>query len=89
VRPLVGVNARDLETLAVARELHLALARHLPAGVPCVAESGISPPAGARAVAEAGYRLALVGSALMRAADPVAEASALLEAGRACARRKR
>jgi hypothetical protein len=40
-------------------------------------------------VAEAGYRLALVGSALMRAADPVAEASALLEAGRACARRKR
>ena len=84
---LVGVNARDLETLAVARGRHHALARKLPPGVPSVAESGVTSPEHARAAAEAGYRLALVGSVLMRAADPIAEASALLEAGRAGARR--
>jgi indole-3-glycerol phosphate synthase len=80
---LVGVNARDLETLAVVPGRHLALAPHLPAGVPCVAESGITSPSDARAAAAAGYRLALVGSALMRAADPRAAARALLDAGRA------
>ncbi len=82
-RLLVGVNARDLETLEVVPGRHLGLARYLPRAVPCVAESGIASPADARAAAEAGYRLALVGSALMRAADPVASARALLEAGRA------
>jgi len=87
-RVLVGVNARDLETLAVVPERHLALARYLPPGVPCVAESGIASPADARAAAEAGYRLALVGSALMRAVDPVAVASELLEGGRSGVRRR-
>jgi len=84
---LVGVNARDLDTLAVVPGRHLALARHLPVHLPCVAESGIAGPDDARAAAEVGYRLALVGSALMRSADPVAEAGALLEAGRRGARR--
>ena len=79
---LVGVNARDLATLHVLSGRHLALAPHLPRGVPCVAESGIATPDDARAAAQAGYRLALVGSALMRAADPVAAAGALIAAGR-------
>jgi indole-3-glycerol phosphate synthase len=84
---LVGVNARDLDTLAVIPGRHLALARYLPVHFACVAESGIAVPDDARAAAEVGYRLALVGSALMRSADPVAAAGALLEAGRAGARR--
>ncbi|MGH8270141.1 MAG: hypothetical protein ACRES1_08730 [Steroidobacteraceae bacterium] len=40
-------------------------------------------PEDARQVAEAGYDLALVGSALMSGADPAALASAMLSAARA------
>lgn len=82
---LVGVNARDLETLAVDRERLLALAPSLPQGAVCVAESGIESVADTRAVAAAGYRLALVGSALMRAREPASAARELLSAGRAAA----
>jgi indole-3-glycerol phosphate synthase len=67
---------------------HLVLARRLPPGVACVAESGIAAATDARAAAEAGYSLALVGSALMRAPDPLATAGELLAAGRAAVRRK-
>jgi len=82
---LVGVNARDLTTLAVERERHLVLARELPAGAPAVAESGLETPAQVAAVAAAGYRLALVGGALMRASAPEELAQELLLAGRAAA----
>jgi len=84
---LVGVNARDLRTLEVSPERHLTLAPLLPSGVPCVAESGIESPSDARAAVTAGYRLALVGTALMRAPDPSARGRELLEAGRAMADR--
>ena len=82
---LVGVNARDLATLAVDPCRHLALSGALPHGVLRVAESGLMTPSDARAAALAGYDLALVGSALMRAADPVAAARALIAAGREAA----
>jgi len=55
-------------------------------GVPWVAESGVGGADDARRVAAAQYRLILVGSALMRAADPAALARELLEAGRAARR---
>jgi indole-3-glycerol phosphate synthase len=80
---LAGVNCRDLRTLAVVPERLLELAPLLPAGVPRVAESGVGSPAAARAVAAAGYELALVGSALMQGEDPEALAAQLLAAGRA------
>ena len=80
---LVGLNARDLGTLQVDRERCLRLAARLPGGVPAVAESGIESADDARAAAQAGYTLALVGTALMRASDPAAEIRALLAAGRA------
>lgn len=79
---LVGVNARDLATLRVDPHRHLALAERLPAGVPAVAESGLASPADARAVARAGYRLALVGETLMRAEHPARALRAMIEAGR-------
>jgi len=83
---LAGVNARDLVTLQVVPARLEQLARHLPAGIPRVAESGVVTAADARRMAEAGYDLALVGSALMSGDDPAALASAMLSAARAARR---
>ncbi|NGP52854.1 indole-3-glycerol-phosphate synthase [Thioalkalivibrio sp. XN8] len=83
---LVGVNSRDLRTLAVDPSRLERLAPRLPAGVPAVAESGLHTPADAATAAALGYRLALVGTALMRAEDPGTLAGAMLAAGRNQAR---
>jgi len=83
---LAGINCRDLATLEVVPGRLIELAPLLPRDVPCVAESGVASAADAARVAAAGYRLALVGSALMRSDDPAALAQALLVAGRAAAR---
>jgi indole-3-glycerol phosphate synthase len=48
-----------------------------------VAESGIASAADAGAAAAAGYRAALVGNALMDAADPQRLVREMVEAGRA------
>jgi indole-3-glycerol phosphate synthase len=79
---LVGVNARDLTTLRIDPARFAALAPRLPAGVPAVAESGLTRPDDARALAGAGYRAVLVGGALMRASDPEAFIAETLRAGR-------
>jgi indole-3-glycerol phosphate synthase len=79
---LAGVNCRDLGTLEVVPGRLLELAPLLPPQVPHVAESGVECGADARRLAGAGYGLALVGSALMRSADPAALIRSLLEAGR-------
>lgn len=79
---LVGVNTRDLRTLAVDPERLARLAPRLPAGVAAVAESGLHTPADAAAAAALGYRLALVGTALMRAAEPARLVKDMLAAGR-------
>ncbi|HEY2036095.1 MAG TPA: indole-3-glycerol-phosphate synthase [Steroidobacteraceae bacterium] len=80
---LAGVNSRDLVTLQVIPARLEQLALHLPTGIPRVAESGVATAADARRMAEAGYDLALVGSALMSGDDPAALASAMLSAARA------
>ncbi|HET9472990.1 MAG TPA: hypothetical protein VFO82_03800 [Steroidobacteraceae bacterium] len=82
---LVGVNSRDLVTLKVVPGRLDALAASLPTQVRRVAESGVATAADAARVAAAGYDLALVGSALMSAADPARLAGAMLAAGRAAA----
>jgi len=79
---LVGVNTRDLATLAVRPERTLALAPKLPRGYPAVAESGIEGPTALRATVRAGYTLALVGTALMRAPRPAQAVAELVAAGR-------
>jgi len=84
-RMLLGVNCRDLRTLKVDFGRFAALAPYLPREVPCVAESGVESPAQAARVAGLGYGVALVGSALMRAADPGSLVRDLLAAGRASA----
>lgn len=80
---LAGVNSRDLATLQVVPSRLEQLARSLPTGIPRVAESGVASAADARRVAQAGYDLALVGSALMSGDDPAALAGAMLNAARA------
>lgn len=80
---LVGLNTRDLRTLQVDVGRLGRLAAEFPPGAPAVAESGQESATDAATVAAQGYRLALVGSALMRAPDPGALAAAMIAAGRA------
>jgi len=79
---LAGVNCRDLRDLQVRFERFVELGPHLPRHLKTVAESGIGSAANVEAVVEAGYRLALVGSSLMSAADPAAALAGLIAAGR-------
>src|SRR5216684_7952456 len=67
---LIGVNCRDLQTLRVVQERFAALAPLLPAGWPAVAESGVASGLDARRMQQLGYRLALIGTALMACEDP-------------------
>jgi len=78
---LVGVNARDLESLEVddGRFERLAPALARP-GRLLVAESGIRTAEDVRRLARAGAGAALVGESVMRAADPVAAVRGLVEA---------
>jgi indole-3-glycerol phosphate synthase len=69
---LVGVNCRDLQSLEVAPNRFAELALRLPAGWPAVAESGVATGADARRMRRLGYRLALIGTALMSREDPAA-----------------
>ena len=86
-RMLIGINCRDLRTLEVDFPRFETLADQLPATLPWVAESGVQTVEQVRHVAGLGYRLALVGTALMRSVDPSAAAAALISAGRSDAGR--
>jgi indole-3-glycerol phosphate synthase len=76
---LVGVNARDLATLAVDPGRFAAVRQALPAGTVLVAESGIRDRAGVRAAADAGADAVLIGEALVRAPDPTRAIRDLLD----------
>ena len=82
---LLGLNTRDLATLKVSPGRLAELAGDFPPALAAVAESGLVEPADTAAAAAQGYALGLVGTALMRAADPGAHLGALLEAGRGAA----
>ena len=69
---LIGVNCRDLQTLQVVPDRFAELAPRLPHGWPAVAESGVASGKDARRMRRLGYRLALIGTALMSREDPVA-----------------
>ena len=79
---LMGLNCRDLETLEIDFERFYQLRSRMPFDWPCVAESGVQAPQDAARVAKLGYRLALVGTSLMRRPDPARAVAELLEAGR-------
>lgn len=81
-RLLIGVNSRDLATLKVVPGRLEELVGRLPPGVPRVAESGVGTAEDAARLARAGYQLALIGSALMTAADPQQLLAGIIAAGR-------
>jgi indole-3-glycerol phosphate synthase len=70
---VVGVNARDLDTLAVDRDRQLELVASLPETVVRVAESGVGSRADVEAARDAGADAVLVGTALMRNPGLLAE----------------
>jgi indole-3-glycerol phosphate synthase len=83
---LVGINCRDLTSLRVVAKRFEELAPRLPPGVPAVAESGVATPADARRVRELGYRLALIGTALMAREDAGGLLAEMLAAARTVSR---
>jgi indole-3-glycerol phosphate synthase len=80
---LVGVNSRNQRTLEVDPDRLARLAPLLPDGAVAVAESGLHGPEDAALASSLGYRVALVGTALMRDGNPDALISDMLAAGRA------
>ncbi|NJO12983.1 MAG: hypothetical protein HC872_05400 [Gammaproteobacteria bacterium] len=79
---LVGLNCRDLDTLAVDLVRLEELADELPSGHPHVAESGVQSLEDVKTVVDIGYRLALIGTTLMSSPDPRNLLGQMLAAGR-------
>lgn len=69
---LIGVNARDLTTFELDRELFATLVDRLPAGVIRVAESAVRTAEDVAHYRRAGADVVLVGEALVTGGDPVA-----------------
>ena len=74
---LIGVNARNLKTLAVDGDTFGRLAPLVPDDRVKVAESGISAPADVRRFVGEGARAVLVGEALVRDGEPRAAVAAM------------
>lgn len=82
---LIGVNSRNLQTLALDPLRIKRFGPLLPGGVTCVAESGQHTAEDAADVVAWGYDMALVGTALMRADDPTTLIGEMLASGRGVA----
>jgi indole-3-glycerol phosphate synthase len=79
---LVGLNCRDLQTLAIDVERFGAVCDQMPREFPSVAESGVGSAADIVRVVEWGYRVALVGTTLMNSPEPKKLVADLIAAGR-------
>jgi indole-3-glycerol phosphate synthase len=80
---MVGVNNRDLETLAMDADTSVRLLPRIPAGLVAVAESGVRARADVERYAAAGADAVLVGSSISASADPAAAVRALAGVARA------
>src|SRR5690348_1759792 len=78
---VIGVNARDLTTLKVDREVFGRLAPMIPARVVKIAESGIRNPRDLFAYAAAGADAVLVGESLVTGKNPRSAVADLVTAG--------
>jgi indole-3-glycerol phosphate synthase len=78
---LIGLNARNLHTLEVDRDVFGRIAPGLPVGVLKVAESGVQGAGDLLAYAAAGADAVLVGEGLVTSADPEAAVRELVTAG--------
>ena len=79
---LVGLNCRDLQTLAIDIERFGPLAGEMPREFAAVAESGVGSTADVMKVVQWGYRVALIGTTLMNSPEPKKLVSDLLKCGR-------
>lgn len=77
---LIGVNARNLSTFELDRDLFGSLAEHFPTGAVKIAESAVLAPSDVAHYRAAGADVVLVGEALVTN-DPVTTLHAFLEAG--------
>ncbi|WP_105565218.1 indole-3-glycerol phosphate synthase TrpC [Microbacterium halophytorum] len=77
---LIGVNARDLSTFELDRDLFGRLAGGIPDGTIRIAESAVKEPADVAHYRAAGADAVLIGEALVTG-DPVATLTRFLEAG--------
>ena len=75
---IVGVNNRNLRTLAVDVRASHALIERMPRGVTAVSESGLRSSDDLRRLTALGYRAFLVGERFMTAGDPGAALRELL-----------
>jgi len=78
---VIGVNARDLTTLQIDRDVFARIAPGLPSDVVTVAESGVRGPSDLLAYAGAGADAVLVGEGLVTSGDPRAALADLVTAG--------
>jgi indole-3-glycerol phosphate synthase len=78
---VVGVNARNLSTFELDRDLFGTLADRIPSGVIRIAESAVLEPADVTHYREAGADVVLIGEALVKGDDPVATLEEFLAAG--------
>ena len=79
---VVGINARDLSTFELDRDLFGTLADGIPSGVIRVAESAVKEPADVTHYRAAGADVVLIGEALVTGDDPVVTLESFLEAGK-------
>jgi indole-3-glycerol phosphate synthase len=78
---VIGVNARDLTTLAVDRSAFERIAPGLPGEIVKIAESGVRGPRDLIEYAAAGADAVLVGEGLVTNADPRQAVADLVTAG--------
>lgn len=76
---MIGVNNRNLKSLAVDKKTGLELAPHIPAPFTAVAESGIERREDIARFGNAGYKAFLIGESLMRETDIGAALKKLIE----------
>jgi indole-3-glycerol phosphate synthase len=84
---IIGINNRNLETLAIDAATSERLLGSIPAGMIGIAESGVSARADVERVARAGADAVLVGSVISAASDPVAavrDLASVARVGRDC-----
>ena len=76
---IIGVNNRNLRTLAVDLNASRAVSEVLPAGTIAVSESGLKTPADLQAMRALGYQAFLMGERFMIEPDPGAALAGLIE----------
>ncbi|MPV49923.1 indole-3-glycerol phosphate synthase TrpC [Pseudactinotalea sp. HY160] len=78
---IIGVNARDLRTLEVHRDVFADVAPQIPAGIVRVAESGVRGPHDVLEYARWGADAVLVGEALVTQGEPRTAVADMVAAG--------